>query len=186
MGLSVKAFVIDCSHFNWTTQLLPWSTHMFGSNAGWLVSTICRTHGFLSISLLKWLCFLCVGGVGDIFLKGKTFDLEPDPFLDLYSIVRVSIWLWLTGWNFAGKVRTSLKLRSMTTKCLQYAVWHIINNSSVALDGAQPKESMNSPWLHPAVPFGKTPVGYCPGSGFWMFISPTSCLYPIVYFFSTL
>lgn len=88
-----------------------------------------------------------------------------------------------TGWNFAGKVRTSLKLWSMTTKCLQYAVWHIINNSSVALDGAQPKESMNSPWLHPAVPFGKTPVGYCPGPGFWMFISLTSCAYPIVYFF---
>lgn len=31
--------------------------------------------------------------------------------------------------------------------CIHYAVWHIINNSNVALDGAQPKESMNRPWL---------------------------------------
>lgn len=129
-------------------------------------------------------CVSCLcEGEKNTLLKGKTFDLESVLFLDLYSIVRVSIWLRLTGWNFAGKVRTSLKLRPMTTKCLQCAGWHIINNSSVALDGAQPKESMNSPRLHPAVPFGKTPFGYCPGPGFWMFISPTSCVYPVVYFF---
>lgn len=77
----------------------------------------------------------------------KLFVLEPELHLNSYSANEVSIWIRLTGWNFAGKVRTSLKLRPMTTNCIQYAVWHITNNSSGALDGA-PKESMNRPWLH--------------------------------------
>lgn len=81
-------------------------------------------------------------------LSDTLFVLELELRLHSYSTVQVSIWFWLTGCNFVGKVRTSLKLRSMTTNCIQYAVWHITNNSSGALDGAQPKESMNRPWLH--------------------------------------
>lgn len=81
-------------------------------------------------------------------LSDKLFVLEPELHLNSYSAVKVSICFRLTWWNFAGKVRTGLKLRSMTMNCIQYAVWHITNNSGGALDGAQPKESMNRPWLH--------------------------------------
>lgn len=81
-------------------------------------------------------------------VSDKRFVLEPELLLNSYSTVQVSIWFWLTGLNFVGKARTSLKLRSMTTNCILYAVWHITNNSSGALDGAQAKESMNRPWLH--------------------------------------
>ena len=62
------------------------------------------------------------------------------------------------------KVRTSLKLWSITMNCIQYAVWHITNNSSGALDGAQPKESMNRPWLfiHSTMASGTGPAGFSP------------------------
>lgn len=71
---------------------------------------------------------------------------------------------WMKLW---GKVKTGLKLQSMTTNCIQYGVWHITNNSS---DATQPKESMKRPWLHSF---------YC---GFWhracsiLLLSNSKCL----------
>lgn len=97
-------------------------------------------------------------------LSDGLFVLEPELYINSYSTIQVNIWFLPAGWNFPGKVRTSLKLWSITMNCLQYAVWHITNNSSGALDGAQPKESMNRPWLfiHSTMASGTGPAGFSP------------------------